>query len=1030
MKNLLPRGSERWKEKKALPNELLRLYRNRSGLTQSQLGRLLEFSGDRMIRKWESGYNLPEPKRLQKLIELYLEKQVFINGQEISEANDLWNSVKNMAEAQSKSPVIYPIFDGDWFKALWEQKAALTVTPMEIPTGPTPAMHNLPVAVTSFVGRQKELSEIKQLLQTTHLLTLTGAGGIGKTRLALETASQVLGDFVDGIWMVELAALTGPYQVPQAVATVLGVKEIAREPLSLTLLNYLKPKKLLLILDNCEHLLHPAAKLAGEFIQNCPELKILATSRERLGLSGETSWRVPVLSLPSTQAVAFDVADPRLDITQFEAVQLLVDRARAVQPDFRLDDLNRLPVARLCQQLDGIPLAIELAAARVRVLTIEQINRRLNERFRLLTGGSQQALPRQQNLQALIEWSYDLLTTQEQKLLRRLTVFAEGWSLEAAESVCAGEGLQPGEILELMAELVNKSLVAAEPQGRNMRYHLLESIRRFGLEKLREQKVETRWQAAHLDYFLKFAAEIEPELVSQAQKEGFELLEQEHGNLRTALEWAIQNQAAASALQLCVKLGYFWETRCYYTEAKDFLTRSLALAAPTEMIERAGALRDLARLAFLQSEYELGIRYAQESLALGQQIDNKIEISASLYSLGTLVAQQGHYGAGRDYLNQALAIQKAINYEKGLASTLSVLGLVALNQNDYATSRVCYSEALVITRRTGNKFATVKNLNNLGIIAMDQGDYAAAGEAFQEGVKVAKELANKDLRANALTNLGIVAFHKGDYPAALAYYQESLALHKELGNRQHVANVLNNMGEIERIKGNYRAAYNYYQEALVLREKISDKWGAALELNNLGNVATNQGDYTTAEKCCRESLSIRQEMGNKLGVASCYNNLGHLAQLQKQPEIAREFHEQSLALRREAGDKSGTASSLANLGLLAFCEGAAQTANELIRESLNLVRGLDNKLLAAEVLAVLLIGWSGQPAKTAQTGQLWKSIEAILTQTGAAFEMVYRQPYQAALNRWQSRAGSGSFGAGPTLEILPALDFALSHLPD
>ena len=363
--------------------------------------------------------------------------------------------------------------------------------------------NNLPVQLTSFVGREREMTEVKRLLGTTHLLTLRGTGGTGKTRLSLQVAADILESFADGVWLVELAALSEPDTLVETVATVLGVREEPERPLLTTLVNYLQAKSLLLILDNCEHLIAAVARLADTLLRACPNLRILASSREAMGIAGETTWAVPSLSLPDLWRDKLTGAELIEALSQYEAVRLFVDRATAVQPSFVITNENAPAVAQICWRLDGIPLAIELAAARVKVLTLDQISKRLDDSFRLLTGGSRTALPRQQTLRALIDWSYDLLSEQEKKLLRRLSVFARGRTLEAVEEVCSGDGVEADDMLDMLSQLVDKSLVTreVEPDG-EPRYYILESVWQYGRGKLQEAGEMPALRARHVAYFL------------------------------------------------------------------------------------------------------------------------------------------------------------------------------------------------------------------------------------------------------------------------------------------------------------------------------------------------------------------------------------------------------------------------------------------------------------------------------------------------------------------------------------------------
>ena len=450
------------------------------------------------------------------------------------------------------------------------------------------------------MGRERELGEAAALLGAHRLVTLTGPGGTGKTRLALQAAAEVLEAHPDGVWLVELAALADPALVPQAVAAAVGVREEPGRPLPATLTDALRPKRLLLVLDNCEHLLDACARLADALLRACPHVRVLATSREALGLAGETAWRVPSLTVP-------DVADTQhapdvADVARYAAVRLFADRAAAVQPEFVLTDENAAAVAQICARLDGIPLAIELAAARVRVLPPRQLLERLDDRFRILTGGSRTALERHQTLRAAVDWSYDLLTEPERALFARLAVFAGGWTLEAAEQVGAGEGIESPEVLDLLTRLADQSLVVAQeqPDG-TARYRLLESLRQYGRDKLAARAEAPAVRDRHLAHFLALAERADPGLYGPDAPAWIERLEVEHDNLRAALDWALGPAAgqgqAARGLRLAGALEYFWFLRVHRREGLARLQQALAHTDDAPSAARAQALYSAGALA-------------------------------------------------------------------------------------------------------------------------------------------------------------------------------------------------------------------------------------------------------------------------------------------------------------------------------------------------------------------------------------------------------------------------------------------------
>jgi predicted ATPase len=443
---------------------------------------------------------------------------------------------------------------------------------------PERTLHNLPSELSSFVGREKELAEVKRLLESTRLLTLTGSGGCGKTRLALAAASDVVEGFEGGVWLVDLAPLADPSLVPQALASTLGVREQPARLLTETLSDYLGSKKVLVILDNCEHLIETCAELVETLLRSCPELSILATSREALGIAGEVAWPVPSLTLPDLRRLPDIESLPR-----YEAARLFVERAAAVKPTFALTEQNAPAVVRVCYRLDGIPLAIELAAARTKVLAVEEISERLDGSLGLLASGGRTALPRHRTLRATMDWSHELLPEDEQTLFRRLTVFAGGFTLEAAESVCAGEDLERDEVLELLSHLVDKSLVTAQEQGGETRYRLLEMVRKYGREKLDRAEEVTEVGRRHADFYVTLAEEAEPELKGGRQVAWLERLETEHDNLRAAMRWLLGQVELEEAARLGWALWLFWGTRANFAEGRRAMEQALSAKGSEDM---------------------------------------------------------------------------------------------------------------------------------------------------------------------------------------------------------------------------------------------------------------------------------------------------------------------------------------------------------------------------------------------------------------------------------------------------------------
>src|SRR5829696_3502634 len=644
-----------------------------------------------------------------------------------------------------------------------------------------PPQNNLPLQLTSFVGREREVADLEERLAgEARLLTLIGPGGCGKTRLALSAASRLAAGFEDGVWWVDLAPLSDPDLVAQAVAQALGVREAPGRSPTEAVLEHLEGRKTLLVLDNCEHLVEACAALADALLRSCPELRVLATSREALGITGEVAWPVPSLSLPGSQNLP-----PLKELPHYEAVRLFVERAGAVASAFELTEHNAPAVAQLCCGLDGMPLAIELAAARVRVLSVEQIASRLKDSFGLLTGGSRTSVPRQQTLRATIDWSHELLSENEQVLFRRLSVFAGGFTLEAAEAVCVGEDLEGGEVLDLLTPLVDKSLVLVDQQrGGEARYRLLETVRQYGQEKLDESGEEPTIKRHHADFFLKFAEQVEPNLNGKDRSLWLERLEIEHDNFRAALAWSSEEEAEGeTGLRLAGALSWFWFHREYWSEWRRWLDRALAAQ------EGAGGPRWTAARA--------------KALSGG----------------GFLAWMQGDQVTARSQLEESVALLREVRDKQGLAQALRFLSGSFESQGEYALARPLAEESVELFREGEDKFGLAITLSRLGITALAQGDAAAAWAYLQEGVAIAREIEDDWALALALRNLGIGAFRLGDYEQAVVQLRESLAVLRETGNPLYMQN-LELLAAAVSMRGEHERAAWLFGAAEALREAV------------------------------------------------------------------------------------------------------------------------------------------------------------------------------------------------------------------
>jgi non-specific serine/threonine protein kinase len=678
---------------------------------------------------------------------------------------------------------------------------------------------NLPEQLTSLVGRVREVADVQTLLEGARLVTLTGAGGVGKTRLALAVAAELVVQYADGVWLAELAALADPALVSQAVAGVLGLREEPNHPILATLIDHLKGKHLLLVLDNCEHLVGACADLASALLRACPGLRILATSREGLGVTGEQQYRVPSLSVPDLK----HVPPPQL-VGGYEAVRLFVARAQARRCDFVLAEANAQVVAAICARLDGIPLAIELAAVRVSSLPVEAIAERLDQRFRLLTGGPRDALPRQQTLRAALDWSHDLLTAPEQVLLRRLSVFAGGWTLAAAEAVCAGDGIEAWEILDLLDGLVNKSLVLLEDGAEEARYRLLETVRQYGWERLAASSEEAAVGDRHLAWCVTLAEEAASQLRGSEQGAWLARLEREHDNLRAALAWTRQQGVGELGLRLAGALWHFWRMRGYFSEGRDWLEAALADHDQGLSPQRATALHGAATLANVQSDY------------------------------GRAAALHG----------EALALRRALGDVQGIAASLNGLGSVASSQSQYGQASVLFKEAETLWRALGDNRGVAISLVNLGKMASFQGEYERAVNLTEEALALARTLGDTSAIAASLINLAMVAYLRGDHGRAITLLEERLALQRALGNTLGIASSLTNLGRVTYARTAYGQAAALLKQGLQLSHVVGAKDMVAAGLEILAWTNSTSGQPQRAAQLGGAAEALQQALGLSL----------------------------------------------------------------------------------------------------------------------------------------------------------------------
>jgi len=699
--------------------------------------------------------------------------------------------------------------------------------------------NNLPTQLTAFIGREKEVEQIKKRLEKNRLVTLTGSGGIGKTRLSIQVASELLTEYLIGVWLVELAPLTDPALVPQSVCVALGVKPEGDTTALDALINYIHEKKILLVVDNCEHLIDACAQLCDSLLHACPELRIIASSREALGIDGESSYRVPSLSLPNPKSELHTIEES-------EAVKLFMERATALLPEFTMTQINAPAIAQICQRLDGIALAIELAASRVKMLKVEQIATRLDDAFRLLTGGNRTALPRQQTLRALIDWSYNLLSDEERTFLRRLSVFMGGWTLEAAEAVCGN-----ADVLDLLTHLVDKSLVSVDLEhGDEPRYYLLETVRQYAREKLVEVEDPAHLRDIHLDYFLKLAERIAPELRRRKMPYWLDYLEVEYPNFHAALEW-VQGRKDEIGLRLCNALFRLWLLRGEFRkEGLEWFEKFLAASAASRTALRAWALYHTALLSLSAHKRKTLLA---ESLPLAREIGDHACIAGILTQIGFDELDNEDFDNARALLEESLSEARLANDEIAVGNAILGLGNLAGRQVDYETAHSLTEESLAIFKRVGDLPFLYIGLNLMGVIYSDQGNYNTAREYFEEGLFLAQEVHDRLQVSLFLRNLGDIALSTGDFDNALSFFEQFRRLIQDTPDDFYLNMVFFDIGEVARFQGNYDKAIVSFEKGLAGAK--SEYWKVTFYLG-LANIEQMRNHSINAKQYLFDALNI------------------------------------------------------------------------------------------------------------------------------------------------------------------------------
>jgi predicted ATPase/class 3 adenylate cyclase/DNA-binding CsgD family transcriptional regulator len=711
--------------------------------------------------------------------------------------------------------------------------------------------NNLPIQLTSFIGREKELEDVKRLLQNTRILTLIGPGGTGKTRLSIQAAGELLDQYPDGAWFVELAPILDPQLIQRTTAMALGLRDEPQRPVIDMLCDFLREKKMLIILDNCEHLVDACARMVDQILHATADIRILASSREALGIGGEVTYRVPSLQFPDLAHLP-----PIGVLNQYEAIRLFIDRATAAVPTFAVTNDNVPALAQVCFHLDGIPLALELAAAKIRVLSLEQIAKRLDDRFRLLIGGSRTVLERHQTLRAAIDWSYNLLTQAEQALFQRLAVFVGGWTLDAAESVCDGGGINSEDVLNLLEQLVNKSLVLTEEAGREVRYHMLETIRQYAHEKLLAAQGIEAVRDKHLAYFVKLVEQAEPELYRSNQVFWLNKLDDELDNFRLALDWALSTDVEAG-LWIAAIPWRFWDTRGYIQQLEDWLRQLLERHTIADALH-AQSIAIYSYCHYRQGDFSEASRLAESSLQMSTALSNRQLEAFCLSLLGMITLQQGNPGKGTPLLEQGLAMYRVLGDKIGQANALEWLAYNANNSE----------RAMAFTKETLELFRELDNLNGIAV---------------------------------CLNMLSETALGSGDFSSPAAWLEESLSISRQLGNRTTEGYALHSSGCLAYWQGNYQQANSFFREESLLAEKTGDQFQNFWAHVNMGYSALRQGEIQLAREMFEKSIRTAQKADITTSLVFAVEGLASLNVNQLQPERAIRLFAWADTMRKTSG---------------------------------------------------------------------------------------------------------------------------------
>lgn len=698
--------------------------------------------------------------------------------------------------------------------------------------------NNIPVQLTSFIGRDREIPEIKDLLGRSRLVTLLGTGGTGKTRLSIQVGADLIDDFPHGVFLVELAPVTDPFWIPETVLNSLKIKEEKGRSIQDTLISFLSDKEMLMIIDNCEHLINECTHFCQLLLVNCPKLKIIATSREALNCHGEQIYRVPALPVPDPAMM--DTAE---QLSQYSSVRLFIERSLSVNPDFRVNNENAPALAEICSRLDGIPLAIELAAARTKSMSVEKIHERLSDSFRLLTGGIRTALPRQQTLKNLIDWSYNLLSDSEKLLFARLSVFNGSWSLEAAEDICSDENIAGDEVFDLMCQLAEKSVINYDDNGE--RYKMLETIRQYGAEKLEASGTAEILNKKYYDHYFRFSSVNYDRIRGNSQIESMNIYDAEINNINKVLSGLMNLPDKLYGLRFIYNVFVYWEYKGDFTSMTKWNDTSLKYIDQLPDDFKSDFLYLSGFVNKSNGNYKEAERYLEESLIYRLRIANKAKIAQSLWLMGEIANIKGNFMKARANFERCIEIRKEIKNKTGITSVMNSLANIFIYQKNYEKARSLMLENLALLRDSNEKRPIAITLYNLALVE--------------------NELAGND---------------PGEYGKLNEYLEESLLIFRELGNNMNIAYIYILYGLTEEKFGNPEKARILINDGLSLMRKANYRYGIGNALYNLAGIELNLRNYEQSKSLTRECLSIKLEFQDKRTIGSCFSRLSRIAESQ------------------------------------------------------------------------------------------------------------------------------------------------------